>query len=95
MLPHGVWCVVIPASVRSVLSISGSIFNVDRLVFADRFSCPLSLFFRTFNLVGHCPDRFWVMAEGRKPEFAVKPDVISCCSGVFLPQPLTLITRAS
>ncbi|MCU1274946.1 MAG: hypothetical protein JWO48_2377, partial [Bryobacterales bacterium] len=37
------------------------------------------------NLVGHDPDRFWVMAEGRKPEFAVKPNVIGCCSGVFLP----------
>jgi hypothetical protein len=65
---------------------------VSRLMFADRFSRPLSLLFRSFNLVGQNLDRFWLMAEGRTPEFVVKPDVIGCCPCVFLPEPLTLVT---
>jgi hypothetical protein len=70
-----------------VLSIGGGILNCMgcRLVIADRFSRPFSLLFRTFNLVGHDPDRFCVMAVDRDPEFAVKPEVISYCFGVFLP----------
>jgi hypothetical protein len=66
---------------------------VGQLVFADRFSCPLSLLFRTFNLVGQDHNGFWFMAERRQPELAVKPDVVGCCLGVFLPEPMTFVTR--
>ena len=73
----------------SVLSIGSSIFNigrlVGRLVFADRFSCPLPFLFRTFNLAGQDHNGFWFMAESRQPELAVKPDMIGRSAGIFLP----------
>ena len=60
---------------------------------SDRFSCPLSPFFRTFNLAGQDHNGFLVMTESRQAKLIIKPNVVGCCSSVFLPETLTLVTR--
>ena len=75
-----------------MLSIGSVINRMGRFVSSYRFSCPLSFLFRTIDLVGHGPDCSRVITEGSKLELGVKPDVVGCCSGVFLPEFMALVT---
>jgi len=64
-----------------------------RLVLPDGFSRPHSLFFGALHLGRQCLYRFVVMAERRKFELAIEPDVLGCRTGVFAPQAMAVFAR--